>query len=140
LEQMRRLATIASIGASTRIAGSTLSNQEVATLLADPERRPPSSQDEEEVAGGRRRRRVPTPLHRTSNRRAAPETRRPFFFCRAGIWRNTCARRRRLAPALRTPARRRSVPPLRSPELFLSNDGASTHSLLSRAHPEGRDE
>jgi Fic family protein len=50
LEQMRRLATIASIGASTRIAGSTLSNQEVATLLADPERRPLSSQDEEAVA------------------------------------------------------------------------------------------
>jgi|LakMenEpi03Aug12_release.lakeMendotaPanAssembly.Ray.scaffolds.fasta_scaffold26428_5 Fic family protein len=51
LEQMRRLATISSIGASTRIAGSSLSNQEVATLLANPERRPLSSQDEEEVAG-----------------------------------------------------------------------------------------
>ncbi len=51
LEQMRRLATISSIGASTRIAGSTISDQEVATLLADPERRPLSSQDEEEVAG-----------------------------------------------------------------------------------------
>ena len=51
LEQMRRLATIASIGASTRIAGSTLSDQEVATLLADPERRPLSSQDEADAAG-----------------------------------------------------------------------------------------
>jgi len=51
LEQMRRLATIASIGASTRIAGSTLSDQEVATLLADPERRPFSSHEEEDVAG-----------------------------------------------------------------------------------------
>ena len=51
LEQMRRLAIIASIGASTRIAGSTLSDQEVATLLADPERRPLSSQDEADAAG-----------------------------------------------------------------------------------------
>jgi len=51
LEQMRRLATIASIGASTRIAGSTLSDQEVATLLSDPERRSLSSHDGEDVAG-----------------------------------------------------------------------------------------
>jgi Fic family protein len=51
LGQMRRLATISSIGASTRIAGSSLSDQEVATLLADPERRPLSSKDEQEVAG-----------------------------------------------------------------------------------------
>lgn len=50
LEQMRRIATISSIGASTRIAGSTLSDQEVATLLADPERRPLSNQDEAAVA------------------------------------------------------------------------------------------
>jgi Fic family protein len=51
LEQMRRLATISSIGASTRIAGSTLSDQEVANLIADPEKRFLSSEDEEEVAG-----------------------------------------------------------------------------------------
>lgn len=51
LEQLRRLATIASIGASTRIAGSTLSDQEVATLLSDPERRSLSSHDGEDVAG-----------------------------------------------------------------------------------------
>ena len=51
LEQMRRLATISSIGASTRIAGSTLSDQEVGTLLTDPERRPLSNQDEAGVAG-----------------------------------------------------------------------------------------
>ena len=51
LGQMRRLATISSIGASTRIAGSSLSDQEVATLLANPERRPLSSKDEQEVAG-----------------------------------------------------------------------------------------
>jgi Fic family protein len=50
LEQMRRLATISSIGASTRIAGSTLSDQEVANLLADPERRPLSSHAEESEA------------------------------------------------------------------------------------------
>ncbi len=51
LEQMRRLATISSIGASTRIAGSTLSDQEVATLLAASGRRPLSSKDEQDVAG-----------------------------------------------------------------------------------------
>lgn len=51
LTAMRRVATIESIGSSTRIEGSKLSDQEVEILLANLSTQKFSSRDEEEVAG-----------------------------------------------------------------------------------------
>jgi Fic family protein len=51
LAEMRILATIESIGSSTRIEGAALSNREVAALLEGLERRSFRSRDEQEVAG-----------------------------------------------------------------------------------------
>lgn len=51
LSALRRVATIESIGSSTRIEGAKLSNQEVEQLLSGIEIRAFSSRDEEEVAG-----------------------------------------------------------------------------------------
>jgi Fic family protein len=51
LTALRRVATIESIGSSTRIEGSKLSNQEVAQLLGRLQINEFSSRDEEEVAG-----------------------------------------------------------------------------------------
>lgn len=50
LAALRRVATIESIGSSTRIEGSKLSDQEVERLLANLDKSP-SSRDEQEVAG-----------------------------------------------------------------------------------------
>lgn len=51
LHALRRVATIESIGSSTRIEGSKLSNREVERLLAKLEIKTFESRDEEEVAG-----------------------------------------------------------------------------------------
>lgn len=48
---LRRIATIESVGSSTRIEGSRLSDQEVERLLSRLQVRPFASRDEEEVAG-----------------------------------------------------------------------------------------
>jgi Fic family protein len=51
LTALRRVATIESIGSSTRIEGAKLSDQEVEALLANLEFKAFASRDEEEVAG-----------------------------------------------------------------------------------------
>src|SRR5450432_4897624 len=51
LSALRRVATIESIGSSTRIEGSKLSDREVERLLADLEIKSFASRDEQEVAG-----------------------------------------------------------------------------------------
>lgn len=51
LKALRRIATIESIGSSTRIEGSKLSDREVERLLANLEIKRFSSRDEQEVAG-----------------------------------------------------------------------------------------
>ncbi|TVO75152.1 Fic family protein [Sedimenticola selenatireducens] len=51
LSALRRVATIESIGSSTRIEGSRLSDQEVGQLLANIEIKKFDSRDEQEVAG-----------------------------------------------------------------------------------------
>jgi len=51
LSALRRVATIESIGSSTRIEGSRLSDQEVARLIANLEIQSFSTRDEQEVAG-----------------------------------------------------------------------------------------
>lgn len=51
LQALRRVATIESIGSSTRIEGVKLSDREVETLLSDLKRYSFKSRDEEEVAG-----------------------------------------------------------------------------------------
>lgn len=51
LSQLKKVATIESIGSSTRIEGSKLSDQQVATLLSGLKIQEFKSRDEEEVAG-----------------------------------------------------------------------------------------
>ena len=51
LSALRRVATIESIGSSTRIEGAKLSDREVEQLLSGIEIEAISSRDEEEVAG-----------------------------------------------------------------------------------------
>jgi Fic family protein len=51
LSQLRRVATVESVGSSTRIEGSKLSDKEVATLLSDLKTESFRDRDEEEVAG-----------------------------------------------------------------------------------------
>ncbi|MDF3047550.1 MAG: Fic family protein [Candidatus Midichloriaceae bacterium] len=51
LNQLRKVATIESVGSSTRIEGSKLSDREVETLLSRLESKSFTSRDEEEVAG-----------------------------------------------------------------------------------------
>ncbi len=51
LTRLRRSATIESVGSSTRIEGSTLSDREVETVLAGLETEAFASRDEQEVAG-----------------------------------------------------------------------------------------
>ena len=51
LSALRRVATIDSVGASTRIEGSRLSDREVERLLANLEIKAFASRDEQEVAG-----------------------------------------------------------------------------------------
>src|SRR5271170_7571918 len=51
LSALRRVATIESVGSSTRIEGSKLSDREVERLLSDLEIKPFSTRDEQEVAG-----------------------------------------------------------------------------------------
>jgi Fic family protein len=51
LAALRRVATIESIGSSTRIEGSKLSDREVARLLSNLEIKPFDTRDEQEVAG-----------------------------------------------------------------------------------------
>src|SRR5580704_3523599 len=51
LSALRRIATIESIGSSTRIEGSKLSDREVESLLANLEIKSFSTRDEQEVAG-----------------------------------------------------------------------------------------
>lgn len=51
LANLRRVATIESIGSSTRIEGSRLTDRDVEHLLADIEIQPISTRDEQEVAG-----------------------------------------------------------------------------------------
>ncbi|MDP3197136.1 MAG: Fic family protein, partial [Tabrizicola sp.] len=51
LSALRRVATIESIGSSTRIEGSRLSDQEVQRLLSNLDIQTFSTRDEEEVAG-----------------------------------------------------------------------------------------
>lgn len=51
LNQLRRVATIESVGSSTRIEGSKLSDREVDALLSNLTTHPFISRDEEEVAG-----------------------------------------------------------------------------------------
>ncbi len=51
LTALRRVATIASVGSSTRIEGAKLSDKEVEVLLAGIEARSFASRDEQEVAG-----------------------------------------------------------------------------------------
>jgi len=51
LRALRHIATIESIGSSTRIEGSRLSDREVERLLANLDIRRFSSRDEQEVAG-----------------------------------------------------------------------------------------
>jgi hypothetical protein len=56
LNSLRRVATIESIGSSTRIEGAKLSDREVERLLAGLDAKAFASRDEEEVAGYARRR------------------------------------------------------------------------------------
>ena len=51
LSALRRVATVESIGSSTRIEGATLSDREVERLLANLDVRTFASRDEQEVAG-----------------------------------------------------------------------------------------
>ena len=51
LSALRRVATIESIGSSTRIEGSRLSDREVENLLSNLQIKPFSTRDEQEVAG-----------------------------------------------------------------------------------------
>src|SRR5215831_917145 len=51
LSALRRVATIESIGSSTRIEGSKLSDREVERLLSNLEIQPFATRDEQEVAG-----------------------------------------------------------------------------------------
>lgn len=51
LSALRRVATIESIGSSTRIEGSTLSNRDIETLLSNLEINSFETRDEQEVAG-----------------------------------------------------------------------------------------
>jgi Fic family protein len=51
LQVLRRVATIESVGSSTRIEGAKLTNVQVETLLANIEMKSFSSRDEQEVAG-----------------------------------------------------------------------------------------
>ena len=51
LSALRRVATIESIGSSTRIEGSKLSNREVEQLLSNLEIKSFATRDEQEVAG-----------------------------------------------------------------------------------------
>src|SRR5665213_603888 len=51
LSALRRIATIESIGSSTRIEGSKLSDRDVERLLANLETKSFSTRDEQEVAG-----------------------------------------------------------------------------------------
>lgn len=51
LDALRKVATIESVGSSTRIEGSKLSNREVQALLANLEMKSFKSRDEQEVAG-----------------------------------------------------------------------------------------
>lgn len=51
LSSLRRVATIESIGSSTRIEGSKLSDQDVQRLLSNLEIRPFETRDEQEFAG-----------------------------------------------------------------------------------------
>src|SRR3954471_717102 len=51
LNSLKRVATIESIGSSTRIEGSKLNDQEVEALLANLEVRKFETRDEQEVAG-----------------------------------------------------------------------------------------
>src|SRR3989304_4796803 len=51
LAALRRVATIESIGSSTRIEGSKLSDREVERLLSNPQIRSFGTRDEQEVAG-----------------------------------------------------------------------------------------
>lgn len=51
LTALRRIATIESIGSSTRIEGSKLTDHEVERLLADLQIRTFDTRDEQEVAG-----------------------------------------------------------------------------------------
>jgi Fic family protein len=51
LSRLRHVATIESIGSSTRIEGARLSNREVEALLSNLQVRSFSTRDEQEVAG-----------------------------------------------------------------------------------------
>ena len=51
LNALRKVATIESVGSSTRIEGAKLTDRQVETLLADIERRSFATRDEQEVAG-----------------------------------------------------------------------------------------
>ena len=51
LSQLRHVATIESIGSSTRIEGARLSDREVARLLANSDMQSFAARDEQEVAG-----------------------------------------------------------------------------------------
>src|ERR1700736_2183743 len=51
LSGLRRVATIESIGSSTRIEGAKLSNREIEQLLSNPTLRSFTTRDEQEVAG-----------------------------------------------------------------------------------------
>jgi Fic family protein len=51
LNTLRRVAIIESVGSSTRIEGSTLTDREVGKLLSNPETKNFTNRDEEEVAG-----------------------------------------------------------------------------------------
>jgi len=51
LSALRRVATIESVGSSTRIEGSKLSDREVAGLLSNPQIKTFATRDEQEVAG-----------------------------------------------------------------------------------------
>jgi Fic family protein len=51
LKELRNIATVASIGSSTRIEGSTLSDQEIQTLLSEIKITKLKSRDEQEVVG-----------------------------------------------------------------------------------------
>jgi Fic family protein len=51
LSSLRRVATLESIGSSTRIEGATLSNREVERLLSSLDLQSFASRDEQEVAG-----------------------------------------------------------------------------------------
>ena len=51
LTTLRRIATIESVGSSTRIEGAKLSDREVEKLLSGVKAKPFASRDEQEVAG-----------------------------------------------------------------------------------------